>query len=98
MTLASLVVSTHWLTSTVHYQNHYAVTEGTSLLDFVFFTTDLKQKHSGKNCSRNTIDLCYSNIHSLDVSKSDTHLVRPDKCNPPLHVSSLYSPQFIRCL
>lgn len=84
-----------WLDGTVQHQYHYAIRKGICLLYFISFT-DLQQKNDVKHCNGNTLDLCFSNLHSLSVSKSDFHLVCPDKYHPPLHLSLPCSSQFIR--
>lgn len=75
-----------WETQRVSQASHPISPKCDFLFDFISFTS-LQQCNLIRNSCGNVLDLCLTSLEAVDVSRSNTNLVKPDKFHPSLHIS-----------
>lgn len=75
-----------WETQLVDRASHPISQKSEILLDFISFTS-LQQCNFIRNPRGNVLDLSFTNIEHVEVSRSYIDLVKPDRFHPPLLIS-----------
>lgn len=75
-----------WETQLVSQPSHPISQKCDYLLDFISFTS-LQQCNFIRNLCGNVLGFCLTSLEVVEVSRSNTNLVKPDKFHPPLHIS-----------